>query len=141
MRSIGCGILYYLAPQLSAFAKIPPFLAPTILIATFTLVTLTLTALVCGRLWFHQQEMRRTLGPQYGSPYKKTIIMWHVSCFLIAVPSLRTLSFSQLKTGHKQVLQSSLYYFAACLCECPMQPKYLPVLKLIFIQCRPFHPY
>ena len=88
IRFIGCGILYYLAPQLSAFAKIPPFLAPAILISTFTLVTLTLTALVCGRLWFHQQEMRRTLGPQYGSPYKKTIIMCTLSCILIAVPSL-----------------------------------------------------
>ncbi len=36
----------------------------------------------------HQEGMRRVLGPQYGSPYLKLIVMCVESCFLIVVNSM-----------------------------------------------------
>ncbi|KJA18324.1 hypothetical protein HYPSUDRAFT_45335 [Hypholoma sublateritium FD-334 SS-4] len=88
IASFGCGIFYYMSPALAAFADKPPLLATTMAISVSTAVNFILTTLICGRLWFHQEGMRRVLGPHYGSPYMRVIVMCSASCLLIVVTSL-----------------------------------------------------
>lgn len=87
---VGSGILYYLIPDIPIFAgrNSPPLLATAITICTTGITNLILTSLISGRVWFHQQRMRRILGPQYGSPYHRLIITCVESCFLIVITFL-----------------------------------------------------
>ena len=86
----GCGIAYYVAPHISAFSgkSSAAILVTTIALSITAAVNCILTSLISGRLWAHQDGMRRVLGPQYGSPYLKLIVMCVESCFLIVVNSM-----------------------------------------------------
>ena len=98
---LGCGIFYYMSPALSAFANKPPLLATTMAISVSTAVNFILTALICGRLWFHQEGMRRVLGPHYGSPYMRVIVMCSASCLLIVITSLAYITLFAMSDNSK----------------------------------------
>ncbi|KAF8965536.1 hypothetical protein BDZ97DRAFT_1811174 [Flammula alnicola] len=85
LASIGSGMLYYLTPQLATSALISPLTPILITISITTFVNFVLAGLIAGRLLYHQETMRRILGPQYGSPYMRVIVMCVESCFLIVV--------------------------------------------------------
>lgn len=90
-----------MSPALAVFANKPPLLATTMAISVSTVVNFILTALICGRLWFHQEGMRRVLGPQYGSPYMRVIVMCSASCLLIVVTSLAYIALFAISDQNK----------------------------------------
>ncbi|KAF8965535.1 hypothetical protein BDZ97DRAFT_1757096 [Flammula alnicola] len=79
------GTLFYLTPKLSASVHISPSTPIIVTVSMTTFVNFTLTALISMRLLYHQDTMRRILGPQYGSPYFRIIAMCVESCFLIVL--------------------------------------------------------
>ena len=87
---VGSGILYYSASNIPIFLSkhSPPLLPTAITICISAINNLILTSLIAGRLWFHQKSMRRKLGSEYGSPYRRIIIICVESCVLLLINSL-----------------------------------------------------
>jgi len=56
--------------------------------ACTAIVNATINGLIVSRLWFHQKEIKNTLGAAYGSVYKKLIHMFIESAALVVVSSI-----------------------------------------------------
>lgn len=77
-----------MAPHIVTFALKSPFTPSTITISITTSLNFLLTAIIAGRLLWHQETMRRILGKDYRSPYLRVIVMLVESCSLIVVTGI-----------------------------------------------------
>ncbi|KAF8965537.1 hypothetical protein BDZ97DRAFT_2074588 [Flammula alnicola] len=88
LTSIGCAILFYLTAQVTTLTLASP-LIPTIITASLTtFANLIFAILIAGRLYYHQETMRRVLGSQYGSPYRRVIAIDEVTFNGCIIPLL-----------------------------------------------------